>query len=298
MTAEELVALIRKKYKTDANGYNPCVVLEQVPDGTGMYQSRWIDVVVFQMWASNGLTRTAFEIKVSRSDFLNEIQNPQKHAWCRESFHYFFFVAPKGIIQVEELPDGVGWFYPRGSQLCMGRQARINDNPKLDDHILSGFLRAAHKEIENSKRVKLEEVLTTSEAYKKTSSYMEATRRFLESRGKSYFIPDTTEDIVRALEEATLDNQLKQDRDKLLQVAGKFQREIAALTNIFLIIANKSLLARDELGQYLVKEYGADDKDGLESLRQQANDKRTGDYSKRYAELIELILKWENIRRE
>jgi len=127
---------------------------------------------------------------------------------------------------------------------------------------------------------------------------MEATRRFLESRGKSYFIPDTTEDIVRALEEATLDNQLKQDRDKLLQVAGKFQREIAALTNIFLIIANKSLLARDELGQYLVKEYGADDKDGLESLRQQANDKRTGDYSKRYAELIELILKWENIRRE
>ncbi|MBU2177548.1 MAG: hypothetical protein KJ556_20850, partial [Gammaproteobacteria bacterium] len=131
--AEDLVTLIRKKYKTDANGYNPCVVLEQVPDGTGMYQSRWIDVAVFQMWASKGLTRTAFEIKVSRSDFLSEIQSPQKHAWCRESFHYFFFVAPKDIIQVEELPDGVGWLYPRGSQLCTGRQARINDNPKLDD---------------------------------------------------------------------------------------------------------------------------------------------------------------------
>jgi len=80
MKAEELVALIRKKYKTDTNGYNPCVVLEQVPDGTGMYQSRWIDVAVFQMWTSKGLTRTAFEIKVSRSDFLSEIQNPQKHA--------------------------------------------------------------------------------------------------------------------------------------------------------------------------------------------------------------------------
>ena len=295
MRAEELAALIRKKYKTDANGYNPCVVLEQVPDGTGMYQSRWIDVAVFQMWASKGLTRTAFEIKVSRSDFLSEIQNPQKHAWCRESFHYFFFVAPKGIIQVEELPDGVGWLYPRGSQLCTGRQARINDNPKLDDHILSGFLRAAHKEIENSKKVNLEEVLTTSEAYKKASSYMEATSKFLKSRGASYMALDSTDDIVKALEEATIDKQLKQDRDRLISLTGRFQSDIAGLMSLFLIIANKSLLARNELGDYLVSEYGARDEYSLIALQQRAKDRKANDYDNRYAELVELILNWQKM---
>jgi len=295
MKAEELVALIRKKYKTDTNGYNPCVVLEQVPDGTGMYQSRWIDVAVFQMWTSKGLTRTAFEIKVSRADFLSEIQNPQKHAWCRESFHYFFFVAPKGIVQVEELPDGVGWLYPRGSQLCTGRQARINDNPKLDDHILSGFLRAAHKEIENSKKVNLEEILTTSEAYKKASSYMEATSKFLKSRGKPYMAPDSTEDIVKALEEATIDKQLKQDRDRLINLTGRFQSEIAGLMSLFLIIANKSLLARNELGDYLVSEYGARDEYSLIALQQRAKDRKANDYDNRYTELVELILNWQKM---
>ena len=37
-------------------------------------QSRWIDVAVFQMWKTKGLTRSAFEIKVSRSDFISEMR--------------------------------------------------------------------------------------------------------------------------------------------------------------------------------------------------------------------------------
>lgn len=84
MEAKELVDLIRKRYHTAKDGFNPAVVLEQVPDGTGMFQGRWIDVAVFQMWASKGLTRAAFEVKVSRSDFLSELQNPEKHQWCKE----------------------------------------------------------------------------------------------------------------------------------------------------------------------------------------------------------------------
>lgn len=295
MKAEDLVALIRKRYATESNGYNPCVVLEQVPDGTGMYQSRWIDVVVFQMWASKGLARSAFEIKVARSDFLAELQHPEKHAWCKECFHQFWFVAPKDVIQLEELPEGVGWMYPRGQRLYIARVARRNDNPKLDDHLLAGFMRAAHKEIENSKKVNLQEVLTNSEAYKKASSYMEATLKFLTSRGKSYFEPDSTEAIIQALEESTLDKQLKQDRERLLTLTGAFQRDIAGLLSLFLIIANKSLLARDEFGKYIVKEYGSRDEEALDILKERAKDKRSGDYEKRYAELVELILNWETV---
>jgi len=296
MLAEDLVALIRKRYPTESNGYNPCVVLEQVPDGTGLYQSRWIDVAVFQTWASKGLTRSAFEIKVSRSDFLAELQHPEKHAWCKECFHYFWFVAPKDVIQLEELPDGVGWMYPRGQKLYTARASRFNDNPKLDDHLLAGFMRAAHKEIKRSKEANLEEVLTTSEAYKKASSYMEATNKFLKSRGALYFLPNSSEDIIKALEEATVEKQLKQDRGRLLTITGRFQRDIAGLLNLFLIIANKSLLARNELGNYIVDEYGGHDQEGLDTLKQKANGRNSTDYDRKYADLIELILNWERMR--
>jgi hypothetical protein len=296
--AEDLVALIRKRYATESNGYNPCVVLEQVPDGTGMFQSRWIDVAVFQMWASKGLTRSAFEVKVSRSDFLSELQHPEKHFWCKESFHHFWFVAPKGVIQLEELPDRAGWMYPRGQKLYTARAAKTNENPKLDDHLLAAFLRAAHKEIEKSRQVNLEEALSTSEAYKKASSYMEATRKFLESRGNSYFIPDSTGDIIKALEEATMDKQLKQDRERLLTVTGRFQQHIAGLLNLFLIIANKSLLARDELGKYIVSEYGGQDQEGLDLLKERAKDRKATDYERRYAELIKLMMNWDSLQIE
>ncbi len=293
--AEDLVSLIRSRYKTDSNGYNPCVVLEQVPDGTGMFQGRWIDVAVFQMWATKGLSRSAFEVKVSRSDFLSELQHPEKHFWCKECFHFFWFVAPKDIIQLEELPDGIGWMYPRGNKLCVARQARHNANPKLDDHLLAGFMRAAHKEIEKSKQLNLAEVLTTSEAYKKASQYMQATRKFLESRGKSYLVPDSSDDIIKALEEATMDKQLQQDRERLLTVTGRFQRDIVGLLSLFLVIANKSLLARNELGSYIISNYGGQDSEGLEILKQRATEKRNTEYEKRYAELVELILNWESV---
>jgi len=295
MKAEELVALIRKRYPTEVNNYNPCVVLEQVPDGTGLYQSRWIDVAVFQTWASKGLTRSAFEIKVARSDFLAELQHPEKHAWCKECFHYFWFVAPKDVIQLEELPDGVGWMYPRGRKLYTARAARMNDKPKLDDHLLAGFMRAAHKEILNCKQVNLEEVLATSEAYRKASSYMKAVLTFLKTRGNSFFMADTADDIIKALEEATTDKQLKQDRERLLGVSGRFQRDIAGLLSLFLIIANKSLLARNELGEYVVKEYGGHDQEGLALLKERAKDKKATEYERRYAELVELILNWETV---
>uniref|UniRef100_A0A6M3LCJ1 Uncharacterized protein n=1 Tax=viral metagenome TaxID=1070528 RepID=A0A6M3LCJ1_9ZZZZ len=295
MKAEELVTLIRKRYATESNGYNPCVVLEQVPDGTGLYQSHWIDVATFQMWASKGLTRSAFEIKVARSDLLSELQHPEKHAWCKECFHYFWFVAPKDVIQLEELPDGIGWMYPRGQKLYIARAAKFNDKPKLDDHLLAGFLRAAYKEIKHSKQVNLEEVLTTSDAYKKASSYMEATRKFLEIRGNPFFIPDTTESIINALEEATFDKQLKQDRDRLLTVTGRFQRDIAGLLNLFLVIANKSLLARDELGKYIVSDYGGHDEEGLDELKKRARGTKATTYERRYAELVELLLNWEKL---
>ncbi|MCJ7576485.1 MAG: hypothetical protein MUO80_07445, partial [Dehalococcoidia bacterium] len=134
MNAEDLVKLIRQRYPLNrADGYQKYVVMEQVPDGTGSYQGRWVDAVVFDLWPSKGLLRSAFEIKVSRSDFLRELANPVKYKWAVESFHEFWYVAPQDVIKSEELPANVGWLCPRAGKLAIKRRAVQNPNPKLDD---------------------------------------------------------------------------------------------------------------------------------------------------------------------
>jgi len=295
LKAEDLVALLRNRYESKNGLYNQTVVLEQVPDGTGLVQNRWIDVAVFEMWPSKGLTRSAFEIKVSRSDFLRELGAPEKHKWCLDSFHEFWFVAPKDVIQIEELPIGIGWMYPRGETLCIARHAIRNAKPVLSDELLAGFMRSAYKGIKAATKLTAEAVLADSTEYKRTSLYSEAVLRFLHERGIPPPSAITVEDIYLKLNEATLDKQLKKDCDQLLAVSGTFQKTIANLATLFLVIAKRSLIARNEMGDYIVKAYNIRDEDSIEILKEMAKTSKLSDYQKRYAEVIELLLNWEII---
>jgi len=294
LKAEDLVALLRNRFESKNGLYNQAVVLEQVPDGTGMNQNRWIDVAVFEMWPSKGLTRSAFEIKVSRSDFIRELQNPDKHKWCRDSFHEFWFVASKDVIQIEELPIGTGWMYPHGGRLCVARNAIRNATPTLTDELLAGFMRSAYKGIKAASRLTKETILADSAEYKQTSLYSEAVLRFLHERGIPPPYEVTVEDIYLKLNEATLDKQLKQDCDQLLAVSGTFQKTIANLATLFLVIAKRSLIARNEMGDYIVKAYNIRDEDSIEILKEMSKGSMS-DYQKRYAEVIELLLNWESL---
>ncbi len=295
--AEDLIALIRKRYPLNRNdGYQSHVVLEQVPDGTGMYQGRWVDAVAFSLWASKGLTRSAFEVKVSRSDFIHELQNQAKHKWCLECFHEFWFVAPQDVIQLEELPPNIGWMCPRGNKLVVKRHAVKNPNPRLDDILLAAFMRAASKEIDRVSKTTDKEVLGGSEEYRRAKVYQDAITKFINQRGNTgYLEPTTPDDVVKWLDDATMDKQLKQDREQLLNIASHFQREVLGLLNLFLVIANKSLIARDEFGKFIVSSYGGQDSDGLEMLNKYSKNTKAVESQKRYAEMIEMLMGWDKL---
>ena len=64
-------------------------------------------IAIKKSWAKPRLT--GYEVKVSRSDFLNDQKWPDYLPHCR----CFSFVCPKGLIQPEELTDEVGliWYY-------------------------------------------------------------------------------------------------------------------------------------------------------------------------------------------
>jgi hypothetical protein len=296
MTAEDLVKLIRQRYPVNrADGFHRYVVLEQVADGTGMYHGHWIDAAVFDMWPSTGLMRSAFEIKRSRADLLRELEHPNKYKWVQESFHEFWYVAPQDAIKREELPVNVGWLCPRGNKLIVKRHAVKNENPKLDNTLLAAFMRAAAKEIFRIQGTVAKDILDNSDEYHLAKLFQEAVRSFLKSRGDLRFTERaaTVEEVIHWLEEATLDKQLKQDRDHLLQAAGHFQRQVISLLNLFLVIANKSLLARGELGEYIVKAFGGDDSENVETLKEIAKRAKAFNSEKQYAQIVELVLNWD-----
>ncbi|KKM26783.1 hypothetical protein LCGC14_1581260 [marine sediment metagenome] len=252
--SEDLVQMIRNKYSSGSSMGNSYVVLEQVPDGTGMFQSRWIDVAVFGLWPSKDLDRAAFEVKVSRSDFIRELQIREKHRWVRESFHEFWFVAPKDVIQIEELPTGVGFMCPRGEKLIIKRHCVRNDKPKLDDALLAGFMRAAEKGINKANKRSEEEILAGSVTHQRLKMYQQAVEAYLERR-KVHKLIYQEEDVSLALEQASANKQVEDDLAQLQHIADSFQREIASLFSLFALLANKSILASDKMGRHIISAY-------------------------------------------
>jgi hypothetical protein len=67
-----------------------------------------IDFWAMNCYQSKKFEKIAFEIKVSRSDFLNEINNPEKRQRALLLSNRFYFAAPKGLIGLEEIPVECG----------------------------------------------------------------------------------------------------------------------------------------------------------------------------------------------
>jgi len=285
--AEDIIAMIRSRYDS-----REWAVLEQVADGTGLDQRRWIDVAAFSLWPSKGLTRAAFEVKVHRGDFIRELQNPIKHQWARESFHEFWFAGPREIFQDAEIPKGVGLMCPRGNKLTIRTHCSRNNSPKLDDSLLAAFMRGAAKEVNAATTRNKQEVLQDSPEFQRARAYEEAVGVFCESHGVRHLAgleEVEKETLLAKLEEAITDKQFKKDRDQLLAVSERFQNDVAGLLNLFVLIAQRSILSRDELGKYVVGRWGGDDTGSLEYLKRE----RGNNYQKRYIETIELLLNWE-----
>ncbi len=60
------------------------------------------------LWPSGKFTRYAFEVKVRRSDFLHELDTPDKRKWAMDISNEFWFVCAPGVAKPEEIPEGCG----------------------------------------------------------------------------------------------------------------------------------------------------------------------------------------------
>jgi hypothetical protein len=106
ITALDLLVALNKAHSKDSGW----VFLGELKEGKGegFGTDQRIDAWAIQCHkhkAVDNLMR-AFEIKITRADFLSEIRNPDKRAFAYSVSHEFYFVAPTGIIPPATLsPD-------------------------------------------------------------------------------------------------------------------------------------------------------------------------------------------------
>lgn len=99
----------------------------EVGDATGGRHNRWADAVAINLYPSRGLEINGFEIKVSRSDWLRELKNPEKSAPVQRYCDRWWIVCPPAVIAPGELPPTWGQYEIRPG----GKIQQIIAAPKL-----------------------------------------------------------------------------------------------------------------------------------------------------------------------
>lgn len=110
MTADQVIdALIRRFHTAAGHARHEWIVCREFRMGSGFTTSeRRIDLWAINVQPSKGNPAVAYEVKVSRSDFLRDIKDPHKHQHARLFSDRFYFAAPEGLIRATEVPDWAG----------------------------------------------------------------------------------------------------------------------------------------------------------------------------------------------
>jgi hypothetical protein len=143
-TATTLMRALSAHYrKPGVSGGDGEVLLPEVQaPGSG----RRCDLLRIGLWPSRGLGIDVHELKVSRSDWLRELDDPGKaDAWWEYSSR-FWIVAPPRMIRPEEMPRGWGLMVPptqagrRKFQVVVKPETRA---PKLTVQLLAALVTRA-----------------------------------------------------------------------------------------------------------------------------------------------------------
>ncbi len=138
LTSTDLVKRLRARYE-----YPEWLVADEV---TLEYQHKTFraDAMAVNLWVSRGLHLHGFEVKVTRSDWLKELQSVGKCEAARRFCDRWWLVSPPQVAVREELPEGWGWIQTSGEGLRIAKQAAQNETPdKMTPELVVRLLRAA-----------------------------------------------------------------------------------------------------------------------------------------------------------
>jgi hypothetical protein len=123
-------------------------VLNEVRDSTGHDSERAADALALGMYRSRGRELWGFEFKVSRSDWLCELRQPEKaESWFQFCDRWALVVSDVSIVSQDELPVGWGLCTPRNGRLKWIVKCPLLTPASLSRHGLAALVyRAAQQE--------------------------------------------------------------------------------------------------------------------------------------------------------
>lgn len=190
MNSGEIKHLLSKRYSSPSFAF-----LTEVRSGTGyIRQVRYADALAMSLYPSTGLEITGFEIKVARSDWLNELKNPAKSDEIIKFCDRWWIVATEGVVDPVELPKTWGLIVAKNGRLYVKVKAPLLKAKTIDRVFLASLLRsttesvvdvstmdAATKEAWKDGKRSAEEQIQKAEA--KLQKYKDQVHKFEEASG-------------------------------------------------------------------------------------------------------------------
>lgn len=152
LTAGDLAAAIRARYEPPEWHLETEVTLA----------NRRLDVVAFNLWTARQNRVVGFELKVSRGDWVRELDAFQKSEEWVQVVDAFYVVTPPKIIRPEELPAGWGHLELCGSRMMTRAHAAVKPiGTTLPREVVARFFtrlaqRATSAEREAERRARFE----------------------------------------------------------------------------------------------------------------------------------------------
>jgi hypothetical protein len=104
MTSEEVLNILAKEYPTPDMAF-----IREFRGGTGWSVESRADAIAMHLWPSKGLELIGYEVKVSRSDWLRELKQPEKATPIKKFCDRWYLIVPDSeIVKDGELPMGWG----------------------------------------------------------------------------------------------------------------------------------------------------------------------------------------------
>lgn len=286
-TANDIVRMLAEKYG-DVGRY---AFMRELAPATGYDANTWIDAAVMHLWPSEQMRRIGFEVKVSRQDFLNELNQPNKNRWVRESFHEFYFVTGPNVIKTEaEVPTGDGWLLAQKSRIVTKITAQRNTTADMTDELIASMLRNIRKH----SNLQLEK----DEEKQRLKAYQSAVSEHLKSHWGvgiplMHEIDGNHDAILQALKLCQMDDRIRQMIREADERLNEFRDSMIDGLYAYVAVASASLEKANHFNSHYKRAFNLDADDLMKlkrTRRRKANGRQVIAIDRRMDSAIKFIL--------
>jgi hypothetical protein len=104
-----MLDLLQCRYGVEYGNGRRWVTAEHVKNAPGFFHTRCADLIAVDCWPAKGLEIHGHEVKVSRSDWLAELKQPEKAAaFIRHCDRWWVVVPDAALVKPGELPADWG----------------------------------------------------------------------------------------------------------------------------------------------------------------------------------------------